>query len=506
MSAPPIEVQSAANKDENNTALFCPDPFPIGQSNRVQIDLNGTWEFRRDPDNIGMKEGWHKGNGLFSETMQIPGAPQSQGFGEPNYRRKNYFMEPFWVRRSFQLPEVDTQEIVWLRIGGILPAAEIYLNGKYLGYTKSSRTQQRVDITNLVRPSGRNSIAVKICDFPEVRLDGLWEMDELGTKWSGIYRPIACEITNRNAIIDTYVQPRLFSGTVEVDVDLYEEAQSPLILHLSVRDNDTLIGQTERPISHKATGTVKLAKYKTWSPKHPQLYDLEIAILEKASGITLDKARIRFGMREIVAHGTKFYLNGNPIFLRCYGEDQYYTETIYPPADKDYYLSRLKRARAYGMNAVKSCVEILPQEYIEAADEAGIMVIQEMPFGLSGLRANRYTIDDRFMTYYAKELDGLVRDSRNHASVIAYSMSSEMEFSNQTQASFEYFSQDLVSQTRILAPHALLIDCTGYLDSEDTAKGKRDTDFYAHIIPTWCKEVLDETPINTGPSAPLHST
>jgi hypothetical protein len=75
-------------------------------------------------------------------------------------------------------------------------------------------------------------------------------------------------------------------------------------------------------------------------------------------------------------------------------------------------------------------------------------------------------------------------------------MASELEFANQTQESFNFFSRELTSQAKKLAPHALAIDCTGYLDSVKTAKGDRITDFYASIIPTWSKEVLDETAVN----------
>ncbi|MFH1743607.1 MAG: sugar-binding domain-containing protein [bacterium] len=487
-------------------SAFLTDVFSYSENYRPQIDLNGTWEFGRDPDDRGKKQEWHVGKGTFSDTMTIPGAPQSQGFGEPDTWRKNYFEGPFWVRRAFDLPGFDSHQRVWLRIGGILPAAEIYLNGEYVGYTKSSRTQQRVDVTDFVKPSSANLIAIKVCDHPEVRLDGLWEMVELRTMWTGVYRPIACEITDRVSVLDAYIQPRLLSGSARVDVDLSASPTEPLSLLFQVKDGREIIGRETVSISRRkkrAGCDIELERFETWSPEHPKLYTLEITLMKDGSNTPVDKVGIQFGMREVMTNGTKFYLNGKPIYIRCYGEDQFYLDTICPPADKQWYLSRLKCAREYGMNAVKSCVETVPQEYIEAADEAGIMVIQEMPFGLSGLRANRYTIDERFREFYSKELDGLVRESRNHASVIAYSMSSEMEFSNQTQESFEFFSRDLVRQTRKLAPHALLIDCTGYLDGEDTSKGKRETDFYAHIIPTWMKEVLDETPINTDRKHPV---
>ncbi len=479
---------------------FVTDIFSCGQSERPQIDLNGRWQFRRDPNDLGKRQGWHEGRGEWTQTVVVPGAPQAQGIGQPHPRQKTFFLEPFWVRRTFRLPELTERQRVWLRIGGILPAGEIYLNGVHVGTTQSSRTQQRVDVSRMAHPGKNNLLAIKVCDFPPVRLDGIWEMAECSKNWTGVYRPISCEITDRVSVVDMYIRPRLSDKTVRVDVELTEAPAETLRAAFRVGSPRRTIGEASVDVpagKRTVTAEIPLDAYRPWSPASPVLYDLHLSLQRGSEGTVLDSASVRFGMREIRTEGTRFLLNGSPVFIRAFGDDQFYPDTLCPPADKAWYLARLKRARQYGMNAVKGCVETIPQEYIEAADEAGILVIQEMPFGLSDLRANRYTIDARFRDYYSRELDGLVRQSRNHASVVAYSMSSELEFSNQTADSFNFFSRDLVRQTRQLAPHALVIDCTGYLDTEDTPKGKRDTDFYASIIPTWMKEVLDETPIKT---------
>src|SRR6185436_4661711 len=115
----------------------------------------------------------------------------------------------------------------------------------------------------------------------------------------------------------------------------------------------------------------------------------------------------------------------------------------------NWYLPKLKRARDFGINMGKVCVETWPQDFVEAADEAGIMLIQEVPFGIGPvLRPNRYKIGKEFRDYFARELDGLVKQSRNHASVVIYSMSSELEFANQTQESFNFFSRELTAQSK----------------------------------------------------------
>ena len=486
-------------------AVFHTDVLSYEYSHREQVDLSGEWEFRRDTQGRVEAEQWWQGEGDFDQTITIPGAPQAQGIGEPTPSQKSHFPEPFWVRKRFRAPRLGADDRLWLRIGGIAPAAEIYVNGQYLGYTKSSRTQQRVDVTSFIDVQKENLIAIKVCDRPEVRLDGIWEMAELAMNWSGVYRPVRFEIANRTSLIDFYLQPRLADGSVNLEAVLSEPAREDLVLEAEALDGDRSMGSSRVTIKqgeHRVSMRVTLDQFTPWSPAHPTLYTLEMSLVKAESREVIDRVAQRFGMREVRTEGTKILLNGQPIFIRAFGDDQYYPETICPPADKQWYLSRLKRAREYGMNASKGCVETLPPEYIEAADEAGILVIQEMPFGLSGLRANRYTIDETFRDFYATELDGLVRQSRNYASVVSYSMSSELEHHNQTPESFVFFSQTLPKRTRELAPHALVIDCTGYVTTEETDKGKRDTDFYASICPTWMKRTLDETPVATDRKRP----
>ena len=486
-------------------AVFLPDVFSYRESGRFQIDLNGVWEFQRDPGGQGFELGWQRGEGRFSHTMIVPGAPQAQGFGEPHPTQRTAFDEPFWVRRRFVIPALKPDDRVWLRLGAVLPAAEIYVNGERVGYTKSSRTQQRADITAFTRPGGENLIAIRVCDWPEIRLDGLLEWNEGTAHWSGLYRPVYCEIAHRVSILDAYVRPDIGAKSVHANVTLTGTPDAPLLLGLAVTDGTLELGRATVDLTEgqrETAGAVPLASFIPWSPAQPKLYTLVLSLTR--GGQCLDEARIRFGMREIAAKGTKLLLNGHPLFLRVYGEDHYYPDTLCPPEDVDWYLPRLKRARQYGFNAVKGCVETIPQDYLDAADEAGILVIQEMPFGLSTLRQNRHVIGEDFRNFYSAELDGLVRVSRNHASAVAYSMSSELNFHEQTQDSFYFFSRDLPRQTRALAPHALVIDCTGInVDTEQTAKGKRDTDFYAQVHPKWRKEVLDESDMNTDGLHPV---
>ena len=420
------------------------DIFSFRLPYRPQVDLNGAWEFRLDPEGIGKAQGWPEGQGVFDRTINLPGVPQAQGIGTPNFRQKNQFLDPFWVRRKFFLPAFDADQRIWLRLGGILPAAEVFLNGAYVGYTKSSRTQQRVDVTSFLQPQAENLIAIKVCDFPRVRLDGMYEWQELSMIWSGVYRPVSLEITHSVSLLDEYIQPRLAQSKTDVSFTLSHPSSRPLRVELRAMDGPRLLGRAEVLVPAGETqgqAEVKLSDFTPWYPTHPQLYTMETRLYRAGEKQPLDQAGVRFGMREIYTTPNKFILNGKPIYVRCMGDMALYPETIAPPVDLHWYLPKLQRTRDFGINMGKVCVETWSQDFVEAADEAGIMVIQEMPFGVGPLRSNRYTIDAEFRDYYSQELDGIVRQSRNHASVVAYSMASELV--EPAQVTQESFNQDL---------------------------------------------------------------
>jgi beta-galactosidase len=500
--AEPQPLPVVTPETEETSAAFVTDAFSYRHGcYRPQVELDGDWQFRRDKENQGVALGYHQGRGEFSQTIKLPGVPQAQGLGEPNTSQKWFLNEPFWVRRTFRLPAVPAGKRVWLRVGGILPAGEIYLNGSRVGYTKSSRTQQRVDVTRLVLPGNENLIAIKVCDWPKVKLEGIWEMAELQRVWTGVYRSLRLEITDPVSVADAYVQPQLATRSALVDLALTDPAPDDLTARLSVRDGRKEVGAASIQIptgAMAAAGAVQLARFTPWSPNQPKLYLLDIELHHRQERSAFDKVGVRFGMREVATRGAKFYLNGQPIYIRCFGDDQLYLETLSPPSDLNWYLPRLKRARQCGLNAAKSCEEIFSEDYLEAADEAGLMIIEEMPFGLSGyVRTTQHKLEEPWRKLYAQEFVGLCKESRNHASVIAYSMCSEVPLDSGSQEAFNFFVRELPARSKELAPHALVIDNTGWLGKTRTAKGDRMSDFYAVVIPTWMKEVLNETPVVT---------
>ena len=120
---------------------------------------------------------------------------------------------------------------------------------------------------------------------------------------------------------------------------------------------------------------VHIPHVRLWTPDTPFLYTARVKLKQRAQ--VLDELTVRFGMREIAATGNKLLLNGKPLYLSGYGDDATEPITGMLPSDKELYRRRLSLMRSLGFNFVRhhSCVP--HDEYLDAADEVGMLVQPE---------------------------------------------------------------------------------------------------------------------------------
>ena len=64
---------------------------------------------------------------------------------------------------------------------------------------------------------------------------------------------------------------------------------------------------------------VRMPGVRLWSPDTPRLYTARIRLM--AAGSERDRIAERFGMREITTRGSQLLLNGQPLYLRGFGDD-----------------------------------------------------------------------------------------------------------------------------------------------------------------------------------------
>ena len=131
---------------------------------RAHIDLNGQWQFRLDPGNEGEANQWHSREVSFSDSIQVPGCWQAQGFGERVGILRHQYVGNAWYRRSVTVPAVWRDKKVVLKLGGVIRRATLFVNGRKAGEHDGFSAPFQFDITEAVRVGAENVIALRVAN------------------------------------------------------------------------------------------------------------------------------------------------------------------------------------------------------------------------------------------------------------------------------------------------------------------------------------------------------
>ena len=148
--------------------------------------------------------------------------------------------------------------------------------------------------------------------------------------------------------------------------------------------------------------TLSTRGFEFWSPENPKRYVLEVKAKEDVS------FRMPFGLRRLTAKGTRLLLNGKPAYLRGVTEHCYFPTTVHLPRDIGYYRMITRKRKELGFNFVRFHTFVPPVEYLEAADELGMMIEMESP---------NYVPESEFAA--------IIAFARRHPSVVMYSTGNE---------------------------------------------------------------------------------
>jgi len=393
---------------------------------RKRLVLDGEWQFRMDPEDKGQEEGWAKGEVDFPDTIRVPGAWEAQGFGgekialryqgTPVCLRGSY-RGAAWYRKSVTIPADWKGKRVWLKLGGVQPSALVWCNGVYLGFHDRYFEPFKFDVTDLAKPGETCTVVARIDNRDQPASFGqgggaggcltiLWP-------WGGIHRSVELEATAPVAIQRVEIVPDLDRCVVDLKVHLEDEVEATkglaLAAHvLPVFNTRIGLGGTARtPVTQQvASLSVPVKLVRAWSPEAPHLYKLDVAVVVGDQAIDLWSDRFGFCKREV--RGNDVFLNNRQVFVRGYGNDCVYPLTLAPPASRDFYRKRFKLARAYGFTYTRHHTWVPLPEYFDAADEVGIMLQPELPYGGPPER-----------------MDALIANYRNHPSLATYSMTNE---------------------------------------------------------------------------------
>jgi beta-galactosidase len=411
---------------------------PEGRGERSVVSLDGSWQFQLDPQGEGRTQQWFGTRVSFTNTIRVPGAWQAQGFGTESDKLRHSYVGKAWYKRQLDLPKIGPGQRVFLCFGGVHRSAEIWVDSVLLGDHVGYLSPFEFELTRMAATNSTATLAVCVDCDQHWELDCLTGctdiIDEMFTPWGGICGHVSLETRSAVWLEGVFLQSRVSPPAVAVLGKIEGEKGMNCEIRLRVRSRrGGLLGLASTRI---AAGTelrleTELPGAKLWSPESPELCLVRLELLRAESagpahnqpGELLDSQEIPFGLREIRIRGSDFFLNNRKLYLRGYGDDAIYPQTMAPPTDVAFYRDRLRVAREYGFNFVRHHSHFLSPEYYTAADEVGMLISPELPIAYETYYEKA---KGRALGLYRTEWSAVIKRLRNHPSIFDWCMGNEM--------------------------------------------------------------------------------
>lgn len=365
--------------------------------------LNGEWNFKyfkRDidcPDTIE-----------FTDTVAVPSCWQTTGYEKPYYTNVNYPypVDPPYVpddnplgvyERSVFITEEQSKNENYIVFEGVAPCFELFINGKYVGYSSVSHSSSEFKIE---LHEGENKILVKVYKW----CVSSYLEDQDFFRHNGIFRDVYLLSRPKNHLFD-----------IEIGFDdkgIYYDGE------YTVFDACGKEASLENPI--------------LWNAENPYLY----TVVVKHAGEFIP---FKIGLRtQSVSEKGELLINGVPVKLKGVNHHDTHPQNGYCMTYEDMRDDLLKM-KELNINTVRTSHYPPQPKFIELCDELGFYVIDEADLETHGF-ANRscnwiYDGDSiwpcrnpQWRDAFVDRAERLFERDKNHTCVIFWSLGNESNY------------------------------------------------------------------------------
>jgi hypothetical protein len=414
------------------------------------LNLNGAWEFRFDPERVGLTEKW-----FVPTTRQWPDQiivpfcweslaawGEADAAGNDNFFSTRVYRNPLevtrsnyrsaarhevgWYRRTIRIPANESWigRRVILTVGASDFLTQAWCNGTDLGTNEGGFNPFEFDVTDRLERDAGGQLSGTIVFRVE---DPMRNQDQpVGKQWgwyssaSGIWQTVFIEPRAENYIERFEVTTEIEKSQVRFKV--FVSGGSELLLEITSPAGEKY---SERLTVHDGVADKKcsLGSAILWDPNAPQLYRTKLTLV---NGAHADVVHSYFGMRSLAAVAVEesgapgtLSLNGEPIYLRGALYQSYHPEGIYTAGDVESIQDDIACAKRAGFDLLRIHIKVDDPLVLYFADTMGILLMCDFPnFGEGG---DTEIGRGRYETMMRRAIE---RDF-NHPSIVAWCLFNE---------------------------------------------------------------------------------
>ena len=349
-------------------------------------NLNGTWPFDFDPNDVGQKADWFiPGKHEFTRQIVVPFPWESRLSGIANTTNNTIA----WYERQMTLPTGagwDNRDI-WLVIGACDWEAHVWINGQLATQHVGGYLPFEVNLSRFAQPGERITITIRASDPTEPQQPTGKQINWY-TPNSGIWQTVYIEPRSRTFLRHLRIETNIDKGTATC-TGQFDNARSPVKMTLRSPNQQfdpvTVEAQTSPSTPTTAIeATIHINNPQQWSPNAPTLYPIIIE-LKDDNRVVLDEVESYFGLREITVSQiperdhTYVHLNNQPIYLRGALHQSFHPDGLYQYPDDLAIRHDYQLTKQAGLNCLRIHVKIPIPRALYWADKVGLLIMQDMP-------------------------------------------------------------------------------------------------------------------------------
>jgi len=433
---------------------------------KAYVSLNGKWKFRLSDNYTQVPAGFFQPGFDASAwaLIDVPSTWEVQGYSYPIYVNipyefysKNplpphvpYDYNPVGTYlKEITVPETFKEKNVFIHFGAVKSFFYIWLNGKYIGFHKDSKTPAEFDLTPYLK-SGSNTLALQVFrwnDGSYLECQDMWRM-------SGINRDVFIYARPATYVRDFFAKGKLKdnynNGKLEVDI-LFNKVSAEDTEKYKLQVNLYDLSNTTKPVStdmvplNQAIGKDSLRYEKSipgvkkWTAETPGLYILTITLLDQ-NGNCIESLSNRIGFRTSEIKNGLLLINGVAVKLKGVNRHEHDPVTGHV-ISREMMLLDVKLMKQNNINAVRTCHYPDDPYWYELCDEYGLYVIDEANIESHGMGYDPDRTLGNNPVWANAHIDrtrNMLERDKNHPSVIIWSLGNEAGDGCNFQATYKW--------------------------------------------------------------------
>lgn len=324
-------------------------------------------------------------------------------------------------RRDFVMPDSWKGRDIFIRFNGVEAGFYIWVNGQKVGYSEDSYLPAEFNLTSYLKP-GKNVLAVEVYRFT----DGSYLECQDFWRFSGIFRDVFLWSAPKTQIRDFFFRADLDkeykNASASLDINVTgKKNNSEIISRITDLNGKEIASQSIRTQIGNNNIQFDIENPLKWTAETPNLYNLTISLKQNGKFTDIRSVKIGFRKVEFTKDG-QMLINGKPTLFKGVNRHDH-SSLNGRTVSKEEMEKDVQLMKTLNMNAVRTSHYPNNPYFYDLCDKYGLYVMAEANVECHGLMSLSH--EPEWEKSFTERNENQVRNYRNHASIVMWSMGNE---------------------------------------------------------------------------------